>query len=70
MNVKISVNYILFSVSYALFMLNAKNRKNEDHGEDGEEHAGVGADGEVEPENLLGAVGEEWEEAEDGGDYG
>ena len=23
-------------------MLNAKNRKNEDHGEDGEEHAGVG----------------------------
>lgn len=35
-------------------MLNAKNRKNEDHGEDGEEHAGVGADGEVEPENLLG----------------
>ena len=51
-------------------MLNAKNRKNEDHGEDGEEHAGVGADGEVEPENLLGAVGEEWEEAEDGGDYG
>ena len=51
-------------------MLNAKNRKNEDYGEDGEEHAGVGADGEVEPENLLGAVGEEWEEAEDGGDYG
>ena len=40
-------------------MLNAKNRKNEDHGEDGEEHAGVGADGEVEPENLLGAVGED-----------
>ena len=51
-------------------MLNAKNRKNEDHGEDGEEHAGVGADCEVEPENLLGAVGEEWKEAEDGGDYG
>lgn len=51
-------------------MLNAKNRKNEDYGEDGEEHAGVGADGEVEPENLLWAVGEEWEEAEDGGDYG
>lgn len=25
-------------------MLNAKNRKNEDHGEDGEEHAGDGAD--------------------------
>ena len=51
-------------------MLNAKNRKNEDHGEDGEDHAGVGADGEVEPENLLGAVGEERKEAEDGGDYG
>lgn len=51
-------------------MLNAKNRKNEDHGKDGEEHAGVGAECEVEPENLSGAVGEEWKEAEDGGDYG
>lgn len=70
MNVKISVNYILFSVLYVLFMLNAKNRKNEDHGDDGEEHSGDGADGEVEPEDFLGAVGEERDEAEDGGDYG
>lgn len=51
-------------------MLNAKNRKNEDHGDDGEEHSGDGADGEVEPEDFLRAVGEERDEAEDGGDYG
>ena len=53
-----------------LFALNAEDREDEYHGEYGEEHAGDGADGEVEPENLLGAVGEEREEAEDGGDYG
>lgn len=53
-----------------LFALNAEDREDEYHGEYGEEHAGDGADGEVEPENLLGAIGEEREEAEDGGDYG
>lgn len=55
---------------HILFALNAEDREDEYHGEYGEEHAGDGADGEVEPENLLGAVGEEREEAEDGGDYG
>ena len=55
---------------HILFALNAEDREDEYHGEYGEEHAGDGADGEVEPENLLGAVGEERKEAEDGGDYG
>lgn len=55
---------------HILFALNAEDREDEYHGEYGEEHAGDSADGEVEPENLLGAVGEEREEAEDGGDYG
>ncbi len=44
---------------HILFALNAEDREDEYHGEYGEEHAGDGADGEVEPENLLGAVGEE-----------
>lgn len=55
---------------HILFALNAEDREDEYHGEYGEEHAGDSADGEVEPENLLGAVGEERKEAEDGGDYG
>lgn len=55
---------------HILFALDAEDREDEYHGEYGEEHAGDGADGEIEPEDFLGAVGEEWEEAEDGGDYG
>jgi len=41
-------------------------RKDEDDGYHGEGHAGDGADGEVEPEDFLGAVGEEGQKSQDG----
>ena len=55
---------------HILFALNAEDREDEYHGEYGEEHAGDGADGKVEPEHFLRAVCQERQEAEDGGDYG
>ena len=42
-----------------------KGRKYEDEGNDGEDHARNGTDGKIEPENLLGTVGKEWQETED-----
>ncbi len=47
-----------------------KNRKDEYDGYHGECHAGDGSDGEVEPEDFLGAVGQERQKAEDCGQYG
>ena len=40
-----------------IFGVYAEDGEDEDHGDDGEEHSGDGADGEVEPEDFLGAVG-------------
>lgn len=42
-----------------------KGRKYEDESNDGEDHAGDGTDGKIEPENLLGTVGKERQETED-----
>ena len=55
---------------HILFALNAEDREDEYHGENGEEHSGDGAYCEVEPEDFRGAVCEKREEAEDSGDYG
>ena len=52
--------------SFILFSFDTEDGENEYHGEDGEEHAGDGADSEVEPEDFFGAIGEEREESEDG----
>lgn len=43
-----------------------KNRKDEYDGYHGKGHPGDGADGEVEPEDFLGAVGEEGQKSQDG----
>ena len=43
-----------------------KDRQNQDYRYYREDHPSDGADGEVEPEDFLGAVGEERQKAQDG----
>lgn len=49
-----------------LLHFHTENRENKDDGHQGEGHAGDGSDGEIEPEDFLGAVGEERQKSQDG----